>query len=549
MAPRVDARRAATDRRRLIKTAEQRLAQLTASRADGYLAGGLTGLEKESLRVDPSGAISPRPHPRGLGSALTHPHITTDFSEALIELITPPLASPRQTLRFLRDLHVFVFAHLDAGEMLWAASMPCRVEGDESVPIARYGRSNVGMMKHVYRVGLSYRYGRVMQAIAGVHFNYSLPQGLWRPLQELDGDTSPLPRFVSGRYFALIRNFQRMGWILPWLFGTSPALCRSFLGAGPERFERFDEGTRFAPHATSLRMSDIGYKNKSQAGLAISYDGLEQYVESLARAIETPSPEFDRIGVFAGGEYRQLNRNVLQIENEYYSFVRPKRVTRSGEKPTAALRRRGVEYVEVRALDVSPFDPLGVNEAELRFLEALLILCLLTDSPPIDAAEARKIDANQELVARRGREPGLVLQRREREQPLRDWAEEIADALRGICECLDTGRGGQPYRRALDAQLDAVRHPEGLPSARLLDEMRVARESFFEFAMCKSEEHARAWRAERLAPERRDGLAATSEASHRDQARIEAGDDIGFAEYLRAYFAEELDTGIRADEP
>ena len=423
------------------------------------------------------------------------------------------------------------------------------MKGDESVPIARYGSSNVGMMKHVYRVGLSYRYGRVMQAIAGVHFNYSLPQDLWRPLQEIDADTSPLPRFVSGRYFALIRNFQRMGWILPWLFGTSPALCRSFLGAGPERFERFDEGTRFAPHATSLRMSDIGYKNKSQAGLAISYDGLDQYVESLARAIETPSPEFERIGVSAGGEYRQLNRNVLQIENEYYSFVRPKRVTRSGEKPTAALRRRGVEYVEVRALDVSPFDPLGVNEAELRFLEALLILCLLTDSPPIDAAEARKIDANQELVARRGRESGLVLQRREREQPLRDWAEEIADALRGICECLDTGRGGQPYRRALDAQLDAIRHPEGLPSARLLDEMRVARESFFEFAMRKSEEHARAWRAERLAPERRDGLTATSEASHRDQARIEAGDDIGFAEYLRAYFAEELDTETRADEP
>jgi len=531
----------------LIKTAQQRLAQLTASRADGFLAGGLTGIEKESLRVDPDGEISHRAHPRGLGSTLTHPHITTDFSEALIELITPPLADIRATLDFLNDLHVFVFEHLEAEERLWAASMPCRVEGDESVPIARYGHSNVGMMKHIYRVGLSYRYGRIMQAIAGVHFNYSLPCAVWRPLKEIDGDASPMPDFVSGRYFALIRNFQRMGWILPYLFGTSPALCRSFLGAGRDRFDRFDEGTRYLPYATSLRMSDIGYKNKSQAGLEISYDGLEPYVESLARAIETPSPEFERFGVHVGGEYRQLNCNVLQIENEYYSFVRPKQVARSAEKPSVALRRRGVEYVEVRALDVSPFDPLGINEAQLRFLEALLILCLLTDSPPIDESEARKIDANQELVARRGRDPHLSLYRREREQRLRDWAEEIVDSLSGICECLDSVRADRSYRRALDEQTDAIRHPEGLPSARVLDEMRGRRESFFEFGIRKSDEHAVAWKAERLSTERQREFAALSETSLRNQARIEAADRIGFAEFLRAYFAEELDVEMAAE--
>ena len=214
----------------MIKTAQQRLARLSASRADAFLAGGLTGLEKESLRVDADGAISQRPHPRGLGSALTHPHLTTDFSEALIELITPPRTTLAETLGFLRELHVFVAECLERDEMLWAASMPCRVAGDESVPIARYGRSNVGMMKHIYRVGLSLRYGRTMQAIAGVHFNYSLPAALWEPLQEIDGDPSPRGAYVSERYFALIRNFQRMGWIVPWLFGTSPALCASFLG-------------------------------------------------------------------------------------------------------------------------------------------------------------------------------------------------------------------------------------------------------------------------------------------------------------------------------
>ncbi len=539
--PRIDAQRASANRRRLIKTAQQRLTQLTVSRGDGYLAGGLTGLEKESLRVDRDGAISRRAHPRGLGSALTHPHITTDFSEALIELITPPLADLRSTLAFLHDLHVYVLGRLEADEMLWTASMPCRVEGDVSVPIARYGSSNVGMMKHVYRVGLSYRYGRIMQAIAGVHFNYSLPHALWRPLKEMEGDASPMSLFVSDRYFALIRNFQRMGWIVPYLFGASPALCRSFLGGDRERFDPFDEGTRYLPFATSLRMSDIGYKNNSQSGLAISYDGLERYVESLARAIETPSPEFEAFGVETAGEYRQLNANVLQIENEYYSFVRPKQVARSGEKPTVALRRRGVEYVEVRALDLSPFEAVGTSESQLRFLEALLILCLLTDSPPIDASEARKIDANQELVARQGRDPHLVLQRRDREQRLRDWAEEILDSLQGICECLDRAGADHVYRRALDEQHDALRHPEGLPSARVLDEMRSRRESFFDFAMRKSEEHARAWRAQRQNARRQSELTAMSEASLRDQAQIEATDRVGFAEYLRAYFNEELD--------
>ena len=159
-----------------------------------------------------------------------------------------------------------------------------------------------------------------------------------------------------------------------------------------------------------------------------------------------------------------------------------------------------------------------------------------------------KIDSNQELVARRGREPGLVLQRRERAQRLHDWAEEIAGALEGICECLDSGLPDQPYRRALGVQREAIRHPEGLPSSRLLDELRTRREGFFEFAMRKSHEFALDWRAARLAAPRHEDLSARSEASRVAQARTEAADRVGFAEYLRAYFAEELDTAAREGE-
>ena len=525
----------------MIRTAEQRLRQVIAQGSGALLRGGRIGLEKESLRVTSDGTIAGTNHPVALGSALTHPHITTDFSEALIELITPPFEDARETLEFLGQVHAFVYRHLD-DELLWAASMPCSVHGDESVPIARYGSSNVGRMKHVYRQGLSHRYGRVMQAISGVHFNYSLPPALWPRLHALDGRPGPgdvsLSDYVSQGYFALIRNFQRIGWMLPYLFGTSPAVCKSFLGDATEGYQQFDAGTLYLPHATSLRMSDIGYKNKSQAGLDISYDTLSRYVESLTRAIETPNAEFEAIGVQVDGDYRQLNTNTLQIENEYYSFVRPKQITRTGEKPTLALKRRGVQYVEIRALDVNLFDPLGVNESQLRFLEAFLVLCLLIDSPPTDAEELAKINHNQELVARRGREPGLKLQRSDREQPLADWAGEILSALEGICETLDAA-GPQPlYTPALRVQREAASDPTTLPSAHVLDEMRRNNESFFQLAMRLSCSHAERFAATPLDSVTEREFAALVGESHREQLQAEAADKISFSTYLRDYFKQ-----------
>ena len=195
------------------RIAEERLNSLLEENPEIFTRGSLIGIEKESLRVTGDGDIAQTPHPRALGSALTHHCITTDFSEALLEFITPPLGNARDALQYMDDIHRFVYANLDDDELLWATSMPCKVAGDSSVPIAEYGSSNVGTMKNVYRRGLSYRYGRLMQAIAGVHFNYSFPEALWPVLQKLLGNRDSLPRFVSDSYFALIRSFQRQGWI------------------------------------------------------------------------------------------------------------------------------------------------------------------------------------------------------------------------------------------------------------------------------------------------------------------------------------------------
>jgi glutamate--cysteine ligase len=509
------------------------------SGAPGILKEGAIGLEKESLRVTRDGTISQSPHPSALGSALTHPYITTDYSEALLELITPPLPDLQDTLQYLCDLHTFVYPHI-GDELLWATSMPCILAGEENVPIARYGTSHAGRMKHIYRVGLGHRYGRVMQVIAGVHFNYSPPDAFWPVFQDQEGSALGAKEFLSHGYFCLIRNLQRFGWLIAYLFGASPAVCKSFFVGKQTRLPLFDEGTHYEPCGTSLRMSDIGYQNKQEhnAGLYVSYSNLEDYIASLTWAIETPHPDYEAFGVVEDGEYRQLNANVLQIENEYYSSTRPKQLVAPDEKPTLALRRRGVRYVELRSIDVSAFDPLGVNEDQLRFLEAFLVLCLLHDSPPIGSNETREIDLNQRLSAQRGRDPDLVLQRQGQGIRLRDWAGELCAAMEGVCDLLDWGGAARAYAGALQRQKEVVRDADRTPSARMLAEMRRHGDSFYSFAMRMSQKHREYFRLRSLGAEQRKFFTRLAQKSDERQREMEAADDCSFDEYLRRYFAQ-----------
>ena len=517
---------------------KRRLRGLVQALGPSPFAGRRVGVEKESLRVDRAGYISQRPHPADLGSALTHPTITTDFSEALLEFVTPAYCGVRETSRSLRHLHQFTYP-LIGDEVLWATSMPCMVTGDRSIPIASYGTSNVGTMKHVYRRGLSHRYGRVMQIISGVHFNFSLPRPFWTAFREIEGRNGErLGTFSSDGYFALIRNFHRHGWLVPLLFGASPAICRSFLGNAPHAFSELGRGTLYEPFGTSLRMSDIGYKNKSQRQLGISYASAGDYVRTLHEATEAPHPPYEETGVVGGGEYRQLTANLLQIENEYYSFVRPKQIARSGEKPTVALQRRGVRYVEIRALDVDPFSPTGIEEDTMRFMEAFLIHCALDSSPPISARERNESDENQRLVAVRGRDPALRLRRTGASVPVFDWAREIIDAVAEIAEVLDASSRSRRYANAVASCRAALDDPQRLPSARVLDELRARSEAFFEFAMRKSEEHRAALLEAALPTGRREALEAEAAASLRTQREIELADRLTFTEYLDRYFAQ-----------
>lgn len=503
------------------------------------LRNGLKGLEKESLRLSSDGLLAHTPHPKRLGSALTHNWITTDYSEALLELITPPFTHSLDTLCFLEELHAFVYHHL-GDEYLLATSMPVGLSGEESIPIAQYGSSNIARMKHVYRQGLARRYGRAMQSIAGVHFNYSVNQALWPVLHELEkrGD-QPLSEFINEAYFGLIRNIHRYGWLIIYLFGCSPSLCASFFTKNPPTgFIQWDSNTFYRPYATSLRMSDIGYRNSQQANLDVSFNTLTQYVESLTKAIVTRYPPYEKIGVKVGETYRQLNTCLLQIENEYYSAIRPKQITYSGEKPSLALKKRGVHYVELRLLDLLATAPSGVELEQLHFLELFLLFCLLVDSPFLSREEMIETNKNNLIVACCGRTPDFHLFRHGKKIRLTEWLCELLAKMEPIAETLDIGERENPYTYSLRIQKEVASQVEATPSAKMLSSMQSDHHSFSSYAIYLSHCHALHWQKYALSPEKMNLFTQEARISWDKQYKIEQSDTLSFDEFLEHYFSQ-----------
>jgi len=497
------------------------------------------GLEKETLRVGHEGKISQLPHPEILGSALTHEYITTDYSESLIEFITPPLNTIQEALTFLNNTQKFVYDRLD-NEILWSTSMPCVVAGEASIPIAEYGSSNVGKMKTVYRKGLGHRYGRVMQVIAGVHYNYSLGERFWAKYQLQRKNAGSLNDFISEQYFALLRNLLRNGWVIPYLFGASPAVCKSFLGGQSTNLEHFDVTTYYQPYATSLRMGDIGYQNnkENESGVKADYSSLNNYVESLKSATETPYPGYVNIGVKNKGEYQQLNTHILQIENEYYSTVRPKQILNANEKPSLALKKRGVQYIELRSLDVNAFEPSGINEEQMYFIEAFILLCLLQESPAITKQEQVEIDRNEIETAHYGRKPGFKLLQCGNEILLRDWGVTLCDEMNSICIALDTANKTTNYTKSLAIQRDAFIDSNNTPSAKMLIEMKNKEEGFYHFALRLSQQHKIFFDDYKLSENDIEFYNAIVTSSVTKQKEIEKSDSITFEQYLENYFSQ-----------
>ncbi len=503
-----------------------------------HLTGMLRGIEKEGLRVRPDGFLAQTPHPAKLGSKLTHPFITTDYSESLLELITEPKASPKETLNMLRQLHVLVYQGMPEGELMWPLSMPCMLSSkDEDIPLADYGSSNTGKLKTLYRSGLGIRYGRRMQTIAGLHYNLSFGDTLFETWQAQTptAQEQTLTEFKNEKYLGLIRNFKRLTSIVLYLLGASPSVCPCFVAGREHDLERLNDSTYYKPTATSLRMGKLGYTNSVQEQLDIRYNYLPEYVAGLRRAIQTPHESFAKLGLEdEDGNPVQINNHILQIENEYYSPIRPKQIAMSGETPTEALERRGIAYVEFRAIDLDPYSDVGIRLSSACFLEVMALYCLFSDSPDLLPEEEEALAINLERVVNEGRREGLHIINNGQEQSLEGWMLMHLERMQPLAALLDAHYGGNDYRAAVALMQGKAGHSESTISAQVnSDSKRLG--SLWQLGFTLAQQHRESLLQQTLSPNTQAKYEVLAEKSILQQAEIEKSETEDFMDFLQQY--------------
>ena len=439
----------------------------------------LRGSERESLRVDKNGKISQKNHPKNLGSPLTNKDITTDFAEALVELVTPTFESPEELFNHLNLLHRFLYSELD-DEMLWNFSMPCAFTNEKEIRIAEYGNSNSGMLKHIYRKGLRLRYGSIMQCVSGIHYNFSFAENSWKTL-----DNNPDQDYVNEKYLGMIRNIKRNFWFILEQFGASPITHKSYLFSREHSLEKYNANDLFLPFATSLRMSDIGYQSNIQDSLKISYNTLDEFINALVKGIRTPVKKFNDIGMFDdAGVAQQISTGILQIENELYDIVRPKRSGPSGSRPATLLKKSGIEYLELRGIDINPFIPEGIDVNKIKLLDIYITHSLISESPLMLDKEIKEIRANQKIMVSEGRLKNVMLKKDGDEVSLTELRKNFLAELDQTAVALDEYSEG--YLKAFHYEMSK----DKLPSEKILSDMEAKGYEFQDYALNQSKKIA-----------------------------------------------------------
>lgn len=520
----------------MAKNFQQRI-QLLSQHPESLTEFG-RGIERETLRVNADGKLSQDGHPSVYGKALTHSSITTDFAESLLEFITPVANSVDQLFDYLSDIHHHVVLNLPSEQYLWPMSMPCYVQSEDHVELGQYGSSNIGRMKTTYRQGLKNRYGSMMQIISGVHYNFSLPVRFWDTWGELHDSPLTGQAAQSAGYMGLIRNYLRYGWVIPYLFGASPAICKSFLQGKETKFtfEKTGKGTIYLPYATSLRLSDLGYTNSSQSGLNICYNSLDTYLGSVHKALSKKDPKFTAMGVVKDGEYVQLNDNVLQIENELYASIRAKRVQKNDETPSQALRARGIEYIEVRSLDVNPFCKLGITKEQSYFLDLFLTWCASVESPKLSQEEYKACADNFGAVVTGGRDPLLTLTITQQTNDVAGWGKWLNAQLSEMAILLDKHSDTNCYQDAMLHISPRFEHPEQTSSARILERIKDSDGDNGSLALSLSKQYKKELEEQDYAIWSDVVFAEQKQRSIEKQQQIESADTLTFPDFLANYF-------------
>lgn len=494
------------------------------------LAFGSLGIERETLRTNPDATLAMTAHPAALGSAYTHPNITTDYAEALPEIVTDPKHTPDEAYQQLLQLHQFCAQNIGQ-ELLWPASMPCILpKNSDDITIGYYGNSNGAKMRRLYRKGLAVRYGKEMQMIAGIHFNYSPPQALWQQLAEADNETLN-QAYINRRYMGALRAINSQAWLINYLYGASPAVHDSFIPAKNMLHPFPGEHTLGWKNATSLRMSELGYQNKVQ--FVISFNDLDTYIRDLAYAVTTPAPRFEHLGLYAqDGSRQQISTHILQIANEYYTAARPKQPIQNNELPGIALKARGIAYIELRLPDCNPEDPCGISLTQLYNFETFMLWAILNPDPIHNHCIRNENDHNRLRAACCGLSENFSIKHNGRDISARRQAKNILDQMQIIAEQLDNERGNDHAINALTILKEELKSGETLPHRVQKD---LTHQSFIDYAQTCQAQHLEILQTP-LPEHIQEKLTAQAVASIKKQEEIEATTQENFETYLYNHF-------------
>jgi len=406
------------------------------------ICDGQFGIEKENVRVDKSGHMATTPHPGILGDKFKHPYITTDFSESQVEMITPPLDSIDKVHGFLETLHDVVTQNI-GDELLWPQSLPPLLPDEEDIPIAQFGDKGVG--KERYREVLAKRYGRERQMLTGIHYNFSLSDRLERKLVKICCSDGDVESFREDLYFKMLRNFMRYRWFLVWLFGSSPVSDPSFKMKSLKTGEKKQV---VCGHAVSIRTSSGGYRNEEE--YFVDFNSLDAFGKSISTLVDE--------GRLVGQEELYLPIRLKFDENERIS------------------------HVEVRLLDLDPYEKAGISKDRLNMVHLFLLHCLFKDEPDSYDKKQQEIAANnQDLVACYGLKPDLKLSSFDGDEVLaQDFGKEIYSEIQNFLNTAHLA-DQKPY-------ISAMRHCEGLMDGTVLRtslKIRedIMKEGFIDFHM------------------------------------------------------------------
>jgi glutamate--cysteine ligase len=319
-----------------------------------------------------------------------------------------------------------------------------------------------------------------MQCVSGIHFNFSLSESSWEPLTR-----NPDQSFINQKYLGAIRNIKRNFWFLLERLGASPVAHESYLLNREHSLIKHGKNDLCFPYATSLRMSDIGYQSSMQNALKINYNDLDEFIDAVITGIKTPLKRFENMGLFdEQGVPQQISAGILQIENELYDTVRPKRSGPSGSRPATLLKNEGIEYLELRGIDINPFIPEGIDENKIKLLDIFIMHSLISESPQVSNKEIEEIRINQKTMVKNGRSENITIDRKGISTPLKELRKVFHEELTQVAAAMDEYSPG--YSQALNTEMSVSIKP----SQKIINEMESQNLSFQEYGLAQSKKIA-----------------------------------------------------------